>query len=379
MSPEPNNNENEEQHRRKKRKKKTKATSSQSYSIIQDAIAKNIAQSRSREPLYYPTIYQYKCRGKLSLTDEEAPICRGMQSKLRHVRDLHQCCCTQQEGIDLFVQATTTPTPYNNVTEEEEEPVEAVVEDVLKTQAILFPIENYNKKDDDNESEQGLRPVQTQSTTTTIENKIAPDLQTNYYVSKRQSSDGNNNNNNSWHHWDVYGTSNVNLLVLRDAKTSEETLVGVAPDCRLGLSVRDMGNDKIGGFTVAVGRIGPLEVTSIRQEDDRTYAKKEQQKKKQGASFFPSGNFDQNKNNNNNNNNNDQGSSNTMVTKLQEGFFNHGGKLVKAMKNNAIILKDSFRDDFPNRCWQSSQRIVLQFEKTIHQSSKLLHDLYNTV
>lgn len=344
MSPEQNNNENEEQHRLKKRKKKTKSKS-QSYSIIQDAIAKNIGQSRSREPLYYPTIYQYKCRGKLSVTDEEAPICRGMQSKLRHVRDLHQC--TQQEGIDLFVQATTTETPYNNVSEE---PVEAVVEDVLKTQAILFQTESHKK----DESKQG-RPTPSAM----IENKMATDLQKNYNVSKQQSSDGN-----SWHHWDVYGTANVNLLVLRDAKTKEETLVGVAPDCRLGLSVRDMGNDKIGGFTVAVGRIGPLEVTSIRQDEDRTYPKKEQ-KKRQGE--FPSSEFDQN-------NNNDQ-----MVTKLQEGFFNHSEKLVKAMKNNAIILKDSLSDDFPNRCWQSSQRIVLQFEKTIHQSSKLLHDLYNTV
>mmetsp|Transcript_21501 Transcript_21501/g.31814 ORF Transcript_21501/g.31814 Transcript_21501/m.31814 type:complete len:316 (-) Transcript_21501:31-978(-) len=294
--------------------------------LLKEAIAKNIATHQlrnSRTPLYYPSIFKYKCRGAFSARIDEPGskgLCRGIQSQLSHVRDLRQC--TENDSVDMFLQAT------NNNYQRNDTGVDEIVEDVLRKRAIIY----NNLK-----NEKVLNVEKNDSTLVNDENvpKIDAVVQSKFEAQE------------NWHKWNAYGSTDVHLLVLRDSKTNDEKIVGLAPDCRFGLSLRDIGKEGVGGVNIAVGRLGPLELTTIRHDETRKSAEKQMSTDRNVG----------------------------KIITLQD-FYDQSGKLVHAMKVNAIILRDAFSEDFPARCWQSSQRIVSQFGKTLNQSSKLLQDLY---
>ena len=63
----------------------------------------------------------------------------------------------------------------------------------------------------------------------------------------------------------------------------------------------------------------------------------------------------------------------TDMTTMARRF---GEKWWKAIKSNAVLLSQSFSNDFPQRMLHSSHKIVGQFGKTYDRTTKLMGSVY---
>lgn len=295
---------------------------------------------KNTKPLYNPTIFRYKCRGAFSITSDEPHshgFCRGIQTQLQHVRDLQTS--TEQASLDDFLQDFV---PHNSGGDL------ANQNDILDVPAMVF---DFNTKE--------VPPPPKNNTT-------APE---------------------EWHDWSSYGSTEVRLLLLKDTTTNQEKVVAVAPQCRLGLAVRDVGHSQKGGDTVATVRLGPIEVLLRNQyevEDDDMEHRNMDTRNNANVTTLNDDN-DDGKTTKPKNHDDDDGplprNPNRSISPMM--FYNAGqkvfaqsGKIVQSMQTNARILREATREDFPQRCVASSQRIVLQVGKTVTQTADLMQSLY---
>jgi hypothetical protein len=315
------------------------------------------------KPLYYPTIFRYKCRGGFFATSDEPysnGVCRGIQTQLQHVRDLHKS--TEDESVRIFLQDYVPPRQDTS-----QQGASSQHNEILSIPAMIY--EDPKKKE-----------VMKKANALLLL-KNAP---------KEEEEE--------WHDWACYGTTEVRLLVLRDAKTNEEKTAAVAPDCRLGLSVRDVGNEQ-GGDTVATVRMGPVEVLlrnqyELHEEKPSKHLQQQQRKHLENTlkgieESEPSDKKDKKRNQitHSNNKGSDEESmpANPSNRSIGATTFINGGqkvfdsskKVVAAMQTNANILYEAVREDFPQRTWGASQRVVGQFGKTIERTSSLMNQLYD--
>mmetsp|Transcript_15879 Transcript_15879/g.24050 ORF Transcript_15879/g.24050 Transcript_15879/m.24050 type:complete len:329 (+) Transcript_15879:41-1027(+) len=306
-----------------------------SSALLKEAISKNIAKQEfhnAKEPLYHPSIFRYRCRGIFSATSDEPGsngICWGIQSKLKHVRDLPRS--TEKESVNAFLQAA------NYVNNDEG------ANDVTESTAMIYDPKPSAKT-----------PNETLGSVSSPHNSL-----------KSQSK-----TQDEWHDWDTYGSTDVHVLILRDAKTNEEKTAGLAPDCRLGVSRRDIGKEKVGGESITSIRIGPVEVKIVNQYEHHNPTKQQDASSVGGKEKVDTPVNLQKKEEVQEKNKTGEG-----IT--FEKVYDKSGKIVNAMKSNAVILRDAVSEDFPSRCWEASQRVTAQFGKTLDRTSKLASDLYN--
>lgn len=277
-------------------------------------------------PKFSPSIFHYKCYGAYHASTDRhygpEGVCRGIQSRMEHVRDLHPA--TREEAINVFCQAVDYP-PEQQDSSQGEPHTHETLQALLQSQALIYDEETENLN-------------QTDKKGTKMEEQV----------------------DSPWHDWDCYGSTDIHLLVLRDLKTKKENIVGVSPDCALGVSVRDVGTNQ-GGDTIATIRVGPLEVSLGNHyefhdepaDTSRNAANKKDSLQKRQTHPAP-----------------------TALAKDQEDYsrkvLNMAGKIVDNMKQNATILKDAVSEDFPSRVLDSSFRIVGQFGKTLDRTTKLM-------
>eukprot|EP00560_Eucampia_antarctica_P005340 CAMPEP_0197835036 /NCGR_PEP_ID=MMETSP1437-20131217/24512_1 /TAXON_ID=49252 ORGANISM="Eucampia antarctica, Strain CCMP1452" /NCGR_SAMPLE_ID=MMETSP1437 /ASSEMBLY_ACC=CAM_ASM_001096 /LENGTH=95 /DNA_ID=CAMNT_0043440173 /DNA_START=1 /DNA_END=284 /DNA_ORIENTATION=+ len=89
-----------------------------------------------------------------------------------------------------------------------------------------------------------------------------------------------------------YGSTDISVLMLRDSKKAE--VVAVAPECKLGLTIRETG-DTSGGESLSTVRLGPVEVSI-----GNNYEYGDQEDDKHNKRAVQNNAFGTNNNNNNN-------------------------------------------------------------------------------
>lgn len=296
--------------------------------------AKKQPPNNNTKPLYYPTIFRYKCRGGFSITSDEphsSGICRGIQTQLQHIRDLPQS--TQEQSLDHFLQDYVPPSSSDGGVSHQNE--------ILDVPAMVFQFDEIPKQH---------KPVENEHAAVDSPPEVDDD--------------------DEWHDWAAYGSTEVRLLVLRDAKTSQEKVVAVAPNCKLGLAVRDVGHAQKGGDTLATVRVGPVEVLLRNQyevqDDDAVVNNKNANVSSSTATIDDKKSDDARS----------SSISPTTIYLAGQKVYAQSCKITRAMQTNAHILREATREDFPQRCVASSQRILSHVGKTVTKTADLMQSLY---
>jgi len=384
--------------------------SSPMAALFRETIAKGLAKQQNttnlQEDTFYPTIFRYKCRGAFFATSDEPGskgICRGIQTQLKHVRDLKRC--TEQESIDIFLQATsnswyqstasTTKNEENAMTDEDGDvnlPPAVIYDFKTKKQTMAERFEENSRKGFHQKriveagTNQALKDFHEKKVAEIRARSNLKTLKTHRKLIQKEQEETakkimetamTTEEDEEWQDWYAYGSTEVHLLVLRDAKTDTERTMGIAPVCKYGFSVRDMGGKKHKRgttTTLASLHVSPLEIAvgssstaeeeeeeeTINEEETNTFSHRKQQMITDYEKRYKT---DDNE------------------TKEKEGItfqkvYNQSFKITNAMKANAIMLRDSIKDDFPNRMYYSSQRITGQFGKTFDKTTKLMSDVF---
>mmetsp|Transcript_11305 Transcript_11305/g.17490 ORF Transcript_11305/g.17490 Transcript_11305/m.17490 type:complete len:319 (-) Transcript_11305:140-1096(-) len=283
--------------------------------------------------LYYPSIFRYKCRGAFHVSSGDtgsAGVCQGIQSRLEHVRDLQRS--TRDEAASAFLSAANYPT---DLPEEGDTPHAEALQSLLQTQALIY--DEHNKEESTNTKRHEPDPV------------------------------------NPWNDWSCYGSTEVHLLVLRDVSDNKETVAGVAPECALGLSIRDVGTPTSGGVVGTI-RMGPLEVNLVGDyydEQNPSTADSRQQhhhkSNRSNSALSSTAPYSQ------------PATTTKADTNVEfyEKFMKASEKLSNSMQHNAHFLKNELSDEFPSRMVDGAKRVVGQFEKTADRTLKLMKSVYH--
>ncbi len=312
--------------------------------------------------LYRPIIFQYKCRGGLFIDDEgnkqrtsgdnggsgqeeeqrvtpwehggvyvlpkslSTPSCIGLESRLKKLQELQPM--TKEESLRAFMwHADNTEGAYESPQQD-------------------------RRKEDDEAHNSG-----------------------SHYPKKRQG-DG------AFSTMAFYGSTDVSVLMLRDAKKAE--VVAVAPDCKLGLTIREAG-DNTGGESFSTLRVGPVEVTvgnqyEYQEKDQLNHNNSRTHKRNLTKQINDTNkNLLQKKNNKLqkdeapfSNSDTHQQSEQDYLKKVVYAF----SKTAESMQNNAKMIKDELSDDFPSRVLKAGDKIVGNFGKTMDRTKKVVLDVY---
>ena len=313
--------------------------------------------------LYRPIIFQYKCRGGLFIDEDgdkqrdsgdnvgigeedqkrvtpsehggvyvlpkslSTPSCIGLESRLKKLQELQPM--TKEESLRAFMWHTDNA----------EGAYESAPQD--------------HRKEDDEAQNSSSR-----------------------YPQKRQG-------NGAFSTMAFYGSTDVSVLMLRDAKKAE--VVAVAPDCKLGLTIREAG-DNTGGESFSTLRVGPVEVTVGNHYE---YQEKDQPNHNNNQSHEQNLTNQINHTNQHSllqqNNNKDHKDTSLFPNsdKNQQSEQDYFKKVVYAlsktaenMQNNAKIIKDELRDDFPSRVVKAGDKIAGNFGRTMDRTKKVVLDVY---
>ena len=159
--------------------------------------------------------------------------------------------------------------------------------------------------------------------------------------------------------WSCVGSTEVDLLVLRPQHSKEESIVAVSPYCAPGMTVRDVSNPTLGRDRTSTIRLGLVEIvyqSSVTEDDPEEEANTAADSKQNvpNRSKKPS-----------------IPSTQTAVATTQK-FYSAGKNILKHMQINAELLYQATQEDFANRTYQASQRIVQECGKTLDRMNGLL-------
>jgi hypothetical protein len=336
-----NNNDNDGSDNIEPLSAKTQATLQQ---LQRKNAATHSSNNNSNSPqLYHPSVFRYTCRGKLSLNSDllgSAGTCRGIQSHLEHVDNW--TLVTREEAIQVFSQQAASPTAAAAATADSSESNTAAahaMQTALDSQVLIYPPAKNNGKTPTTNSKEDIDEKKVQPT---IHIALPP---SNSIAMIEQK-------------WYCYGTTEVDLLVLRPQGEKEEQIAALAPYCSPGFNIRDipsLSNPKIHDRTSTL-RLGYVEVVY-----QNIFNPEDEDKLPKGT-----------------NNDNDlsqpasdeQGQPQPQTNSYGKKFFDSSGKIVTHMKLNANILKDAVSEDFPGRTLEASKRIVGEFGPTLDSMQK---------
>lgn len=274
----------------------------------------------SSAPLYHPSIFRFTCQGKFSLDSrvQSAGVCKGIQSKLELVD--HWRLTTKDEAIRVFEHKNDVheaPSAGGATFEQQENSTAAAqsLELVDVSNVLVYP----------RAKKEGEMPLQ---------------------------DDGGTEK------WKCYGSTEVDLLVLRPKDSKEETIAAVAPYCSPGSSVRDVSSSSLGMDRTTTIRLGVLEIlyqaNVAEEEEDDPIA--DDNNKQVPASQ----------------------SSNQEVATKSDGkgfptrFWNSSNNVLMSMKINAQLVYHATQEDFPERTVKASGRVVNEFSKTLQRTTSLM-------
>ena len=225
------------------------------------------AQLRQKQQLYHPSIFRYTCTGRLSLDSRfgsnsktSSGICHGIQSQLEHID--HWKLLSREDAIQQFeYKSSTGEIGYNNNMDmnSPSSPHSSSNSNSgtnssggtnsaegLKEQAIyLSNVLVYPPPDDDDDDDDD------KNTTNNTGEKDMNRKQKNNLLISRKNTDGSTTVTPQEETWSCYGSTEVDLLVLRpeinntnpnnqqqqQQQQKVESIAGVATYCSPGMTV----------------------------------------------------------------------------------------------------------------------------------------------
>uniref|UniRef100_A0A7R9WTH2 Uncharacterized protein n=1 Tax=Craspedostauros australis TaxID=1486917 RepID=A0A7R9WTH2_9STRA len=209
--------------------------------------------------------------------------------------------------------------------------------------------------------------------------------------------------------WDCYGSTRVDLLVLRSADgkspdvnmnlnpsanargqnsredpslsrrglNNEESIAAVAPYTSTGVSVRDISHkgwassrlrDRI--ITLQLGVLEVIYQQVVEDISENEYEENNSTNKSDGPKSADDRTSSSTK---------ESQSSNDKQMTFPSRFRNSAGKILHHMQFNAKLLRDSVREDFSGRTYAAGKRIVDKFGSTAENMNKFaLKIIYQT-
>jgi len=357
------------------KKDNTDHSEKKSHPHLLSSVARLRSSSRSTSPagekttptLYHPSIFRYTCTGKLSLDSRNggqskasAGVCHGIQSNLEHID--HWRLSSREEAIKLFEYKTSM-----NIAGGEEDYYGAAngehsgdfggssahaEQAVYISNVLLYPPPSpsgeEDRKDDVDNDKKEIKE----------------------HMISRKNSDGSTTITPQQEHWACYGSTEVDLLVLRPQDAKDESIAGVASYCAPGVTVRDLaisptkigtGSDTGGQERSTTVRLGILEIvysTVLEGYDGEENENKERVKSTDAENLNQNAGSDNSKNKG-------------WITASAQ-VFSSGKKILNHMSINGQLLYQSVQDDFPKRTYEASQRITNEFHKTWDRTTGLM-------
>ena len=196
----------------------------------------------------------------------------------------------------------------------------------------------------------------------------------------RKNTDGSTTITPQQENWSCYGSTEVDILVMRPQNAKDETIAGVASYCAPGITVRDLaisptnigiGSDAGGRERTTTIRLGILEIvyaTVLEGFDDDDDNNKDRTKATNGEN----GNKQDDNDNDKNNNNKGKGETMKGWITAPTRVVSSGKKIIHHMNLNGQILYQSVQENYPTRTYEASQRITNEFAKTWDRTTGLM-------
>ena len=310
--------------------------------------------------LYHPSIFRYTCTGKLSLDSRNggkskasAGICHGIQSNLEHLD--HWRLCTREDAIKQFEYKssfgiTGEEDYYNSTGSQHSGDIEAssahAEQAVYLSNVLLYPPTPSEGQD--------------------LNNKDRNKNEFKEAMVTRKNTDGSTTITPQQESWSCYGSTEVDLLVLRPQNARDDSIAAVASYCAPGVTVRDsaisptnigIGSDTGGRERTTTIRLGILEVvyaTVLEGYDDEKSGNKDRGKGKEIDEEGMKGE-----------------TMNGYITTPTQ-VVHSGKKILNHMMINGQLLYESAHDSYPTRTYEASKRITNEFGKTWVRTTGLM-------
>lgn len=265
--------------------------------------------------LYHPSIFRYSCRGKLSL-DSRTPTagtCKGFQSTLEHID--HWRLTTREEAIRVFQQ-----------------------------------------KSGDNEERFTNGNAVQQENATAAAHSLRMISNVLVYPSK-ESGDKRSKEEKSREDWSCYGSTEVDLLVLRPQHSKQESIAAVAPYSAPGVTIRDVAAPSLDGSDrTSTIRLGIVEIVYQSSITD-SYDQEEEQEVQYEAGKDPPPKSSKRK---------------QESTPVSTRIWQSGTNVLKHIRINSKLMYEATQENFPQRSLKASERIVEEFGKTFDRTTSLI-------
>ena len=183
---------------------------------------------------------------------------------------------------------------------------------------------------------------------------------------------------------DCYGSTEIDLLVLRPQNAKDESIAGVSSYCAPGMTVRDVvipptnigiGSETGGRERTTTFRLGILEVVyatvleGLEEDERNTSASSNRSSENQGKSTSNSDKGDED--------------SKTANGWLPSGaptqLVSSGKKILNHMSINGQLLYQSVQDEYPTRTYEASKRITNEFYRTWDRTTGLMKKVASVV
>jgi hypothetical protein len=372
------------------------SSSSSSSSSSKQQHQKSAAKSTSM--LYHPSVFRYTCTGRLSLdsrnggnSKSSSGVCHGIQSNLEHID--HWRLSTRDDAIKHFEYASAMGGDVGGIgnssdageqSSDQEVSAAHAQQAVYLSNVLLYPPDDdvpvgdsKNKGDDNNVND---------------DDDDEKDNKKNKKKEKmvsRKNTDGSTTITPQQETWSCYGSTEVDLLVLRPQNEKEESIACVSSYCAPGMTVRDLAvspninndnsNSRERTTTVRLGILEIVYATTIEGDDDNDT--NNNNNKTIGSTAKPSNNQTAGDDDDNSKETTTTGGgSGSWITNYATapGKVIHSGKnIIKHMSINGQILYQSVQEDYPKRTYEASQRITKEFSKTFHRTIGLMKKVYN--
>lgn len=318
----------------------------------------------SDTPLYHPSIFRYTCTGKLSLdsrnggqSKSSAGVCHGIQSNLEHID--HWRLSTREEAIKQFEYKSSLGITgreedyYNSAGGQHSDGTGAssthAEQAIYLSNVLLYlppPSEGQDRSSDAVKDENKSRFKET--------------------MVKRKNTDGSTTMTPQHENWSCYGSSEVDLLVLRPQNARDESIAAVASYCAPGVTVRDsaisptnigVGSDIGGRERTTTVRLGILEIVYATVVEGYDLEKSGDEDRKKGQEIG--------KNQSKVDVTNGWISAPTQVLRSGKKILNH-------MSINGQLLYQSAQDRYPTRTYEASKRITNELPRTWLRTTELI-------
>ena len=342
-----------------------------------------LSKSPPTSTLVHPSVFRYTCTGKLGLQGDASPgqarmgTCRGIASQLELVD--HWRPMTYDEAVMQFQArelASSAPTP--TATAGGVDPTSGgsgsgggvkgpspsspgaaaasagALQAVHISNVLIYPPSSPGDDENDKDKKTKRKVVVGKKHSTPPSSKTTSNSDEEKQQQKQQQQQLEHREE-----WKCYGSTEVDLLVLRPQDSSNENIAGVSPYTSPGVTIRDVTSPTLGQERTTTVRLSILEIlyqNTMSPEDMMDDLNSSSGSSNKNSKHAGSG----------------DGEKKSGFAVGPSKVYESGKKIAHHMKLNADLLYSSFQDDFPGRTLEASQRIGNEFEKTVART-------YNTV